>query len=297
MHTHAHTNEPSRSESALKWAFFIIFGFMLVEAAGGIISGSLALLADAGHMLTDAFALAMAWLAFIAGRKPPDDQHSYGHQRYQVIAAFLNGIFLIAIVLWILFEALDRFQNPQAIDVPIMLIVATLGLIVNIITFKMLHSGEQDNLNVRGALLHVLSDLLGSVAAIIAGVVIYYFNWLWMDPALSLVVALLITRSGVMLIKDSIHILLEGVPEHIDVDQVKLHLEQQFPEIDNIHHVHTWSLNNEEVLMTLHVKVSELNCVDELLKRVHHELEHIFNVTHATVQIEKEYCSSQLEKV
>lgn len=296
MQQHAHTNHDLKNERALKCAFFIIFTFMLVEVAGGLISGSLALLADAGHMLTDALALAMAWLAFIAGRKPPDDEHSYGHQRYQVIAAFLNGIFLIGIVIWIVLEAFERFQTPRDINTPIMLSVATIGLIVNLITFKMLHSGEHDNLNIRAAMLHVISDLLGSVAAIIAGVVIYFKGWLWIDPALSLIVAALIVRSGIHLIGDSLHILLEGVPKHIDVDEVRDYLEQKFPEVENIHHVHTWSLNNEEVLMTLHVKVGALDCVDRMLKAIHHELEHKFKITHATVQIEKEYCSSRLEQ-
>jgi cobalt-zinc-cadmium efflux system protein len=177
-----------------------------------------------------------------------------------------------------------------------MLSVATIGLIVNLITFKMLHSGEHDNLNIRAAMLHVLSDLLGSVAAIIAGVVIYFKGWLWVDPALSLVVAALIVRSGIHLIKDSLHILLEGVPRHIDVDEVRNYLEQKFPEVENIHHVHTWSLNNDEVLMTMHVKVDQLDCVDRMLQAIHHELEHKFKITHATVQIEKAFCSSRLEQ-
>ncbi len=293
---HAHTNDHRGNEKALKSAFLIIFLFMIVEAIGGVVSGSLALLADAGHMLTDAAALGMAWLAFVAGRRPPDGAHSYGHQRYQVLAAFVNGLLLVLIVVWILLEAIERFQNPNQINVTVMLSVATVGLAVNLITFKMLHGGEKSNLNIRGAMLHVLSDLLGSVAAIIAGVVIYFYGWLWIDPALSLIVAGLIVRSGSFLIKDSMHILLEGVPKHIDVDAVKHHLESLDPAIENVHHIHTWSLNNEEVLMTLHLKMTRIDNVDQLLKQLHLELESKFNITHATIQIEKNYCSSQLEQ-
>ncbi|WP_144391920.1 cation diffusion facilitator family transporter [Pleionea sediminis] len=298
MTEHAHTHHHSNNESALKKAFFIILTFMFVEAAGGIWSGSLALLADAGHMLTDAAALAMAWMAFVVGRQPPDKKHSYGHQRYQVLAAFVNGLFLLCIVVWIAYEAFERFQNPRTIDVPVMLSIAVLGLIVNMVTFKMLHSGESDNLNIRGALLHVIGDLLGSVAAIIAGVAIYLFGWLWVDPALSLVVAALISRSGVVLIRDSVHILLEGVPQHIDVEEVRAHIQSANPEIENVHHVHTWSLNNEQILMTMHVRIHDNIEVDgdKLLKTIHRMLEERYKVTHATVQVEQNFCSSQLEQ-
>ncbi len=296
MTEHAHINSELSNERALKWSFAIISIFMVVEGVGGYISNSLALLADAGHMLTDAAALGMAWMAFVVGRKPPDKQHSYGHQRYQVIAAFVNGLLLIAMTMWIVVEAFERFNDPQPIKINIMMSIAVIGLIVNLITFKMLHTGSHDNLNIRGAILHVLGDLLGSVAAILAAASIYLFNWLWMDPLLSLIVAGLIVRSGVSLIGDSLHILLEGVPKHINVKQVKKHLEHKFQDIENVHHVHTWSLIDDEVLMTLHVKVFQLECVDALLKSIHEELEHAFNITHATIQIEKEYCSSELEQ-
>ncbi|MEE4245041.1 MAG: cation diffusion facilitator family transporter [Kangiellaceae bacterium] len=293
---HAHTNNTLENERLLKLAFFIIFSFMLVELVGGVLSGSLALLADAGHMFTDAAALAMAWFAFLAGRRPPDEKHSYGHQRYQVVAAFVNGLFLLLIVAWIVIEAFERFNSPRAIDVPVMLSVAVVGLLVNLITFKLLHGGDHDNLNVKGAMLHVLSDILGSVAAITSGVLIYFFNWAWVDPALSLVVASLIVGSGLRLVKESLHILLEGVPQRIDVALIKQTIEQKFQPVVNVHHVHTWSLNNEEILMTMHVKVSNVQHSDKLLCDIHQLLQEEFSVTHATIQIETEFCSSHLEQ-
>lgn len=295
-HSHPHTNDKLENERVLKFAFFIIFSFMLVEVVGGVLANSLALLADAGHMMTDAAALAMAWMAFVIGRKPPDRKHSYGHQRYQVVAALLNGALLIGVVIYICIEAYHRFTTPSEVKAPVMLLIATIGLLVNILTFWLLHRGEKDNLNIRGAMLHVLSDLLGSVAAIIAGLGIYFFGWHWLDPSLSLVVAALIVRSGIHLIKDSLHILLEGVPDGVNIDEIKQSLIDNNVSVENIHHVHAWSLNNEETLMTLHVKAAHDANHDQLLQSIHQQLKEKFNVTHATVQIEHDFCSSEHEQ-
>lgn len=297
QHEHAHTHHHHHvgNERALRLAFFIIFIFMLVEVIGGWISGSLALLADAGHMFTDAAALAMAWGAFVASRRPPDRKHSYGHKRYQVVAAFVNGMLLLFIVVLIVKEAIERFVTPPEIDAPVMLVVATVGLFVNILTFWMLHSGEQDNLNIRGAMLHVLSDLLGSVVAIIAGLAIYFYQLNWVDPILSLVVAALIVRSGIYLIKDALHILLEGVPMHLDLAAIKQAITDFSDDIENVHHMHTWSLNEEEPLMTLHVKVKSLDNYQHLLQGLHQLLSQR-GIVHATIQIEQGYCSSHLEQ-
>jgi len=295
QHAHTHNHADNSNEKALRIAFLIIFVFMIVETVGGIVSGSLALLADAGHMFTDAAALAMAWGAFVAARRPPDREHSYGHKRYQVIAAFVNGILLLFIVVLIVKEAVERFVEPHQVDAPMMLLIASIGFVVNVVTFWMLHSGEKDNLNIRGAMLHVLSDLLGSVVAIIAGLAIYFYQWMWMDPLLSLLVAALIVRSGVYLVKDALHILLEGVPKHLDIESIKHQLAQLDENIESIHHVHTWSLNEEEVLMSLHVNVKSFDGYDSLLKRLHQHL-HELGIQHATVQIENNYCSSRLEQ-
>lgn len=269
---------------------------MIVEIIGGVISNSLALLADAGHMMTDAAALAMAWMAFVIGRKPPDAKHSYGRQRYQVVAALLNGILLLGVVFYIVIEAYQRFVSPGQVEAPIMLVIAFIGLLVNVITFWWLHRGQKDNLNIRGAMLHVLSDLLGSVAAIVAGLGIYFFDWYWLDPTLSLIVAALIVRSGMHLIKESLHILLEGVPKQVNIEQVKEFLAQNNPDVDNVHHVHAWSLNDDEVLMTLHVKVSQKLDCDKLLSNIHQQLKEKFSITHATIQIENNFCSSHKEQ-
>lgn len=187
--------------------------FMVVEVIGGILSQSLALLADAGHMLTDTMALALAAVAFQVSRRPADGRLTYGYQRFQILAAFVNGLSLLAIVGWILFEAFSRFMSPRDVLGETMLVVAAAGLVVNVISFVVLHGGDQENMNIRGAALHVAGDLLGSVAAIVAAVVIVYTGWMAIDPILSVAVAALILKSAWTLVKRSAHVLLEGRPD------------------------------------------------------------------------------------
>ena len=194
-------------------ALILTAAFMIVEVIGGIISGSLALLADAGHMLTDTMALALAAVAFQVSKRPADARLTYGYQRFQILAAFVNGLSLLLIVFWILYEAVDRFRHPVEIMGDTMLLIAAIGLIVNIIAFAVLHSGDRNNLNIRGAALHVAGDLLGSIAAIIAALVIIQTGWTPIDPLLSVAVAVLIFRSAWVLVKRSAHVLLEGAPD------------------------------------------------------------------------------------
>jgi cobalt-zinc-cadmium efflux system protein len=186
--------------------------FMVVEVIGGILSGSLALLADAGHMLTDTMALTLAAVAFGVSARPADSKRSYGYHRFQILAAFVNGLSLLLIVGWILIEAVRRLISPPDVMGKTMLIVASAGLLVNIVAFIILHGGDRENLNIRGAALHVAGDLLGSIAAIVAAIVIIFTAWMPIDPILSVVVALLILRSAWYLVKRSAHILLEGAP-------------------------------------------------------------------------------------
>jgi len=223
-HDHGHSLVHEANEKNLRRvlvALVLTGTFMIVEVVGGIISGSLALLADAGHMLTDTVALALAAMAFHVSKRPPDGKLTFGYQRFQILAAFVNGISLLAIVGWILFEAINRFLNPNEILGEMMLVVAAAGLLVNLISFAVLHTGDQENLNIRGAALHVAGDLLGSVAAIVAALVIIYTGWMPIDPILSVAVAILILKSAWALVKRSAHILLEGAPEWLDVQAMQ----------------------------------------------------------------------------
>lgn len=266
--------------------------FMVVEVAGGIISGSLALLADAGHMLTDTMALGLSAYAFRVAAKPADASRSYGYLRAQIIAAFVNGLSLLVIVGWILFEAVIRLIEPPDVIGSTMLVVASIGLMVNVVSFLILHGGDQDNLNVRGAALHVLGDLLGSVAAIVAAVVIIRTGWMPIDPILSMLVAMLILRSAWRLVKRSAHILLEGAPEWFDVDDMREKIMKFVPEVIEIHHVHVWGLTPQHPMLTMHVVLANLIAdTTPIVRRVKEVLSREFAVDHSTIEIEFGDCA------
>jgi len=265
---------------------------MVVEVAGGIISGSLALLADAGHMLTDTMALGLSAYAFRVATKPADASRSYGYLRAQIIAAFVNGLSLLVIVGWILFEAVMRLIEPPDVIGSTMLVVASIGLMVNVVSFLILHGGDQDNLNVRGAALHVLGDLLGSVAAIVAAVVIIRTGWMPIDPILSMLVAMLILRSAWRLVKRSAHILLEGAPEWFDVDDMREKIMKFVPEVIEIHHVHVWGLTPQHPMLTMHVVLANLIAdTTPIVRRVKEVLSREFAVDHSTIEIEFGDCA------
>lgn len=274
------------SQRRLGWAILLTGSFMVAELVGGVLSGSLALLADAGHMLTDAAALALALFAAWISRRPADTRRSYGYHRVQVLAAFVNGLTLIAIVVWIAIEAIRRLFTPISVAGSTMLVIAGLGLVVNLVVFAILHMGDRENLNIRGAALHVLGDLLGSVAAIVAAVVILLTGWTPIDPLLSLLVAALILRSAWKLTRESGHILLEGTPEGLDVEQVKRELAERLPEVRDVHHVHAWSLTPGHHLMSLHAILDEGADQERVLVEIKTMLSDAFAVEHATIQVE-----------
>ena len=266
-------------------------GFMLVEAAGGVLAGSLALLADAGHMLTDTAALGLAAVAAAVAGRPGDARRSYGYHRFPVLAAYVNALTLLLIVVWIAVEAVVRIRQPIEILAGPMLAVAIVGLLVNLAAFRILHGGRTDSLNVRGALLHVVGDLLGSAAAIIAALVILATGWTLIDPLLSLLVALLVLRSAVSLLRRSGHVLMEGRPENLDAADVAAAITATVPEVDGVHHVHIWSLSPGRPLVTLHACVDRDAAHDRALEGVRACLRERFGLRHATVQLEHERCA------
>ena len=266
--------------------------FMVVEVAGGIISGSLALLADAGHMLTDTMALTLAAVAFRVSKRPADRRLTYGYQRFQILAAFVNGLALLGIVGWILFEAVSRFLSPSHVMGQTMLIVAAAGLIVNVISFVVLHGGDKDNLNIRGAALHVAGDLLGSVAAIIAAIVIIWSAWMPIDPILSVAVAMLILRSAWILVKRSSHVLLEGAPEWLDIDAMQQKIIGHVPSVHSVHHVHVWGLTPQDLMLTAHVRMgAEPENPTDVIRRVKTVLRDEYGIGHSTIEIETDDCA------
>ena len=235
---HAH-NHISDNERALKKAFLLISGFMFVEVVGGFLANSLTLIADAGHMFLDASALALSWWAVRMARRLQDERLTYGYHRWEVLAAFINGLALIALVGWILIEAVERLQQPQSMLPVPALIVASIGLVVNVIAFRWLHGG-QDSVAVRSAALHVLGDLLGSVAAITAALVVWLTGWPYADPLLALVIATILGRGAWRVLREATHILLEGVPDGIDLDDIAETITRRVPGVNGVHHLHAW---------------------------------------------------------
>ena len=292
-HSHGHNRDHTRSNMRRVVIALVLTGtFMVVEVIGGILSGSLALLADAGHMLSDTIALGLAAVAFSVSKRPGDKKLTYGYQRFQILAAFVNGLSLLAIVGWILFEAVQRFITPSDVMGETMLVVASAGLVVNIIAFAVLHSGDKENLNIRGAALHVAGDLLGSVAAIIAAIVIIYSGWMAIDPILSIAVAMLILRSAWSLVRRSAHVLLEGAPEWLDVPAMQERIIAQMPQVAGVHHVHVWGLTPQDLMMTMHVRLSgELDNPTSIIRQIKKIMLDDYGVGHSTIEIETDDCA------
>ena len=273
-------------------ALILTAAFMFVEVAGGVISGSLALLADAGHMLTDTMALGLAFTAINFSLRPADSRLSYGYHRFQILAAFVNGVSLLFITGWILFEAAQRLMEPVRVMGLPMIIVASCGLAVNIAVFVILSRGNRNNLNVRGALLHVAGDLLGSAAAIVAALVILQTGWTPIDPLLSVLVAMLILRSAWSLLKRSGHILLEGVPEWLDMKQMQHELVASVPALSGVHHVHVWGLTPERLMLTMHVTLKEDHGdTTAVVREIKAILRQTYGIEHSTVEVETGVCA------
>jgi len=288
-HSHGHDRAAVNQRRTLL-ALVLIAGFMLVEVAGGLIAGSLALLADAAHMLTDAASLALAWAAFRISRRPHDRKRSFGYYRFEVIAAFINGLALLALVVWIVWEAIARLADPVPVMGLPMLAVAVVGLIVNLVAFRLLHGADRNNLNIRAAIWHVIGDILGSVAAIIAAGVILLTGWTPIDPILSLLVALLLVRAGIRLTRHAAHILMEGAPPHIDAETLRQELVQEVPEITGVHHLHIWLLTAERPLLTMHIEVAEMRNGPAALAAAQALLRDRYGIDHSTIQIEPAHC-------
>jgi cobalt-zinc-cadmium efflux system protein len=282
-----HHNAEIASERRLWIALGVLAAFTVVEAVGGFWSRSIALLAEAAHMLADCGSLILAVIAIRVSRRPASYQRTYGNRRYQPLAAYTNGLLLLAITAAVVFEAIQRFISPAQVNGRMMLAVAVAGGIANLAAFLIL-SGTS-SLNERGARAHVLSDLLGSVAATVGAVIILVFGWVAADPLLSLAVSVLIFRSGWWLTRDSAHILLEGSPTGFDTEAVERELED-IPDVCDIHHVHAWSLTGEKVMVTLHAQINEGADGEAALGKVTNILRQRFGVEHATVQIEEGEC-------
>lgn len=290
-HHHGHAHARSIDQRRLLIAALLTGGFMLAEVVGGLLAGSLTLLADAGHMLTDFAGLSLAWYSLRLTRLPAEGLRTYGHDRLPVLAAFVNGLALFLIAGWIILEAGQRLGAPVEVAGGLMLWVAAAGLVVNLVVFRVLQSSAEASLNVRAATLHVLGDLLGSVAAMVAALVILLTGWQPIDPLLSVVVALIVLRSAFAIVRDSSHILLERAPASIDPRELTADLARSVPGVEEIHHVHAWSIDESRPMVTLHARVATDADAAAVVGSIKRRLGERFGVAHATVEIERGPCS------
>lgn len=287
---HDHDGEhPHRHERLVRRAFVLIAGFMLVEVAGGLFANSLTLLADAAHMFLDASALGFSWYALHLSKRGHDHNLSYGYHRYQVLATFLNGLMLWGLIAWILLEAWQRLQAPEGMFPVPALAVALVGLLVNVVAFRWLHHGH-DNATVRSAALHVLGDMLGSAAAVLSALIVWLTGWLYADPLLAVVIALILARGAWRLVRDSTHILLEGVPEDVNLTEIRDALASQVPGVLEVHHLHAWALTAERPLLTLHARVEEGVDLGGVMAQIKVVLNRDFGIDHSTIQVEHGPC-------
>jgi len=290
-HSHAHDHGSiSGRERKLIFAFVLTALMMVAEAVGGFWSGSLALVADAGHMLIDALALLLAVLGAWFARRPADARRTYGYGRMEVLAGFVNALTQFALVAFIAYEAISRLFSPTHILSGMMLVVALIGLVVNLLVLRTLHGHAHDDVNLAGATLHVLGDLLGSVAAVVAALLVRWKGWNWADPVLSLLVSLLILNSAWRLLRRSAHILMEGVPEGMDTGDVAAALRRADPAIRDIHHVHVWQLASGSRMATLHAELHDGGSSAVVIAAINRELAERFGVQHVTVQIDSGDC-------
>jgi cobalt-zinc-cadmium efflux system protein len=291
MSAHAHPHDHSHNHAAtgahrLLLAFALTLLTLLAEAIGGWWSGSLALVADAGHMLVDAVALLLAWGGAHFARRPADALRSFGYARLEVLVGYSNALLQFLIVGWIVAEAVSRLAAPEPVRAPAMLAIAAAGFAINFLVLRVLGSHDHDDLNAAGARLHVLGDLLGSLGAVIAALAIWRFGWLWADPVTSILVALLILGSAWKLVRRSAHILLEGTPDNLESELLINTIRDESGVVD-VHHVHVWQLAGGQHLATLHVRVADSADADRTLDNVQRVLRERFGITHATVQIER----------
>ncbi|HSQ03055.1 MAG TPA: cation diffusion facilitator family transporter [Burkholderiales bacterium] len=271
--------------SAFAAALVITLVYAFIELGGGLWSGSLALVSDAGHMFSDVFALGLAAGAAWLAQRPVGHRHSYGWARAEVVGAFINGLLMLGIVVWLVVEAVQRLLHQQPVQGAGVIVIASIGLVLNgVVAYILGHSEE--TLNRRAALVHVLGDLLSSLAAVIAGAVIYFTGWVLIDPILSLVIGMLILGTTVQLLREALHVLMEGVPHAVDFAQIGTAL-ASVAGVSEVHDLHIWSIASHRTALSAHVEISRLDEWPGILDACRHLLRHDFGIEHVTLQPEE----------
>lgn len=274
-----------RSQGRLKITLALTATYMVAEIVGGLLTGSLALLADAAHMATDVGGLAFALFAIWIGQRPPDGKKTYGYYRAEILAALANGAVLFGVAVYILYEAYERFRDPVRVASGPMLAVAAVGLVVNLVGMYLLRAGSAESLNVKGAYLEVMGDLLGSIGVLVAGGVIWLTGWNWVDPAFSVVIGLFILPRTWRLLREAVDVLLEGTPAGVDLNAVEKALAES-RSVEGVHDLHAWSVTSGKNLLSAHVRVEEGTDRDEILRQLRKLLRERFGFDHVTLEIE-----------
>ncbi|WP_313170615.1 cation diffusion facilitator family transporter [Stenotrophomonas sp.] len=288
-HDHNHLPSEIRHEKPLWWALGLTTAYLVVEVIGAFWTNSLALLSDAAHMATDAIGLMIALTAVRLSRRPPDAKRTYGYARLEALGAVANGLLLFGVGIYILFEAVQRFQQPQAIASTGMMWVAAFGLVVNLIAMRLLSAGSGESLNVKGAYLEVWSDMLGSVAVIAGGLIIHFTGWTLVDPILAVLIGLWVLPRTWVLLRDAINVLLEGVPKGVVLADIEAAL-RGHAGVAGIHDLHVWALASSTPALTVHVVMHDGQAPDVLRRQLADLLHERFDIDHVTVQVEADHC-------
>lgn len=287
-HDHSHAVVTEGNVKKLTFALALTSSFLIVEVIAGFMTQSLALLSDAAHMFTDAAALAIALVAIKIGKLPADDKRTFGYQRFEILAALFNAMMLFVVAIYILYEAYQRFSQPPEIQSVGMMVVAVIGLVINLISMKILFSSSKESLNIKGAYLEVLSDALGSVGVIIGGAIIYFTGWMWVDTIIAVLIGFWVLPRTWVLLKQSINILLEGVPEEIDIEKLRNDL-LSIKGVESIHQLKVWAITSKNVHLTVHLFAPEADR-NQLYQQVMEMLSHQHGITEMTLQIEDNEC-------
>ena len=286
--SHRHHHHHAVNEKNLLTATFLNLVITIVEIAGGLLSGSLALLSDALHNLSDTFATFIAYLATLIGKREANHKKTYGYKRLEILAALINAVILIVMSVFLIREAWFRLQDPAPINSMIMLVVGMIGLLANLYAVLILRKDAGKSINVKAAYVHLIGDSLSSVAVIIGSVVIRIFKIEWIDPLITVLISLYIIRSGFVILKQSVNILMQSAPDHLDLAQIKQRVEQE-QQVLNIHHIHAWMLTDREVHMEAHVELNsdlKLSQVKEIQEKIEKSLRKEFGIIHLTLQFE-----------
>lgn len=294
-HSHSHHHHPKVEGKKLFWTVLLNLSITIAEFVGGVFSNSLALISDAFHNLGDTFAILITWITVKISNRPSDTAHTFGYRRIQILAALFNSVTLIAISIYLLFEAYERFMNPQPIKSLVMLIVASIGLLANLISVLLLQNHQKENINIKAAYLHLIGDTLSSVAVIVGGILIYFYSIYWIDPLITVLISVYIIKETYQVLYRTYKILMQSTPPGIEISEV-VEVLLTLPEVSGVHHVHIWNLTDSEMHFEAHLDLEEDLPVSKGSQVIDHAQDLLikeFGIKHITIQLEFNRCDDK----